>query len=46
MNRRKKKKHLKKAMKYAMFSIEIAEKYLAKYGLQNEQFKGKYYEIH
>lgn len=46
MNRRKKKKHLNKAIRLSIISIEMAEKYLARYGLQNERFKEKYYEIH
>lgn len=40
MNRRQKKKHLKKAIRLSMFSIELAELYLASYGLKNEKFKG------
>jgi len=48
MNRRQKKKHLKKAIRLSIISIEMAERYLARYHLQFERFKGSYYdyEIH
>ena len=40
MNRRQKKKHLKKAMLLAIISFDMADWYLARYGLQNCKFKG------
>ena len=40
MNRRQKKKHLKKAMILAIISFEMAEHYLSRYGLQKCRFKG------
>ena len=33
MNKRQNKKHLKKADKYAIFSFELAERYLKRYHL-------------
>lgn len=45
MNKRQKKKHLKKAIKLSLISLEMADRYLARYGLQKEQFKSKYYSI-
>lgn len=39
MNRRQKKKHLKNAIRLSYFSIELAEMYLASYGLKNERFE-------
>lgn len=39
MNLRQKKKHYKKAFKYAWFSIELAERYLTKYSQANK-YKG------
>lgn len=40
MNKRQKKKHLKKAMRLAIISFEMADHYLNRYGLQNCRFNG------
>lgn len=37
MNKRQKKKHYKKADKYALFSIELAERYLKRYRLYDKK---------